>query len=86
MSPIFPLILQGIAFSIFAAVIWPSVPLCVEQRYVGIAFGLMSAFQNVGLTLFPIFVADLHQTGADRVSCHVKTLMYVESSLGLIVI
>mmetsp|Transcript_2453 Transcript_2453/g.3398 ORF Transcript_2453/g.3398 Transcript_2453/m.3398 type:complete len:667 (-) Transcript_2453:2357-4357(-) len=77
MSPIFPLILQGIAFSIFAAVIWPSVPLCVEQRYVGIAFGLMSAFQNVGLTLFPIFVADLHQTGADRYIPDVEILFII---------
>ena len=67
MSPVFPLILQGVAFSIFAAVIWPSVPLCVEQRHVGTAFGVMSAVQNIGLTLFPVFVADLHETGSDRV-------------------
>ena len=67
-TPVFPLILQGVAFSIFAAVIWPSVPLCVEQRHVGTAYGVMSSAQNIGLTLFPVFVADLHQTGSDRVS------------------
>lgn len=76
-TPVFPLILQGVAFSIFAAVIWPSVPLCVEQRHVGTAYGVMSSAQNIGLTLFPVFVADLHQTGSDRFIPDVEILFII---------
>jgi MFS family permease len=32
---------------------WPSVPLVVEEKRVGTAFGLMTAIQNLGLGLFP---------------------------------
>jgi MFS family permease len=32
---------------------WPSVPLVVEEKRVGTAFGLMTAIQNMGLGLFP---------------------------------
>jgi nitrate/nitrite transporter NarK len=32
---------------------WPSVPLVVEEKRVGTAFGLMTAIQNLGLALFP---------------------------------
>ena len=82
-SPIFPLILQGVAFSIFAAVIWPSVPLCVERKHAGTAFGVMTSVQNIGLTLFPIFVADLHQTGHDRFIPDVEILFIVLALKGV---
>ena len=32
---------------------WPCVPLVVEEKRVGTAFGLMTAIQNLGLTFFP---------------------------------
>ena len=35
-SPIGPMVGQGIAYSAFAAVIWPSVPLVVEKRLTGL--------------------------------------------------
>mmetsp|Transcript_22965 Transcript_22965/g.35382 ORF Transcript_22965/g.35382 Transcript_22965/m.35382 type:complete len:680 (-) Transcript_22965:30-2069(-) len=82
-SPVFPLILQGVAFSIFAAVIWPSVPLCVERKHAGTAFGVMTSVQNIGLTLFPIFVADLHQTGHDRFIPDVEILFIVLALKGV---
>jgi MFS family permease len=32
---------------------WPCVPLVVEEKRVGTAFGLMTAIQNLGLMAFP---------------------------------
>lgn len=34
-NPVGVLIFQGFAYSAFAAVIWPSIPLVVEERYTG---------------------------------------------------
>ncbi|GMH54858.1 hypothetical protein TrRE_jg6886, partial [Triparma retinervis] len=48
-SPIAPLVGQGIAYSLFAAVLWPSVPFTVEAKSVGTAYGLITAIQNSGL-------------------------------------
>ncbi|KAJ0411052.1 hypothetical protein ATCC90586_003654 [Pythium insidiosum] len=52
-----PLVLQGVAYSVFAAALWPSVPYVVEQAYVGSAYGAITSIQNIGLALFPLAVA-----------------------------
>ena len=52
--PVFPMIVLGAAFVLVPACIWPSVPLIVDERRVGTAFGLMTAIQNVGLATFPL--------------------------------
>jgi MFS family permease len=53
-SPIISMIVLGAAFVLVPACIWPSVPLIVDARLVGTAFGLMTAIQNFGLATFPI--------------------------------
>lgn len=53
-SPIPMMVLLGGAFVLVPAAMWPSVPLVVEEKRVGTAFGLMTAIQNVGLGLFPL--------------------------------
>ncbi|GMH95609.1 hypothetical protein TrST_g6790 [Triparma strigata] len=58
-SPIAPLIGQGVAYSLFAAVLWPSVPFSVEAKSVGTAYGLITAIQNFGLAVFPLIVSQL---------------------------
>jgi len=52
-QPVFPMIVLGAAFVLVPACIWPSVPLIVDERRVGTAFGLMTAIQNLGLLAFP---------------------------------
>jgi MFS family permease len=52
-SPIPMMIMLGAAFVLVPAAMWPSVPLVVDEKRVGTAFGLMTAIQNVGLGLFP---------------------------------
>ena len=54
-----PLVGQGLAYSIFAAALWPSVPYAVEEQYVGTAYGVMTAVQNTGLATFPLAVSAL---------------------------
>jgi MFS family permease len=52
-NPIPSMIVLGAAFVLVPAALWPSVPLVVEEKRVGTAFGLITAIQNVGLMAFP---------------------------------
>ena len=52
-SPVPMMVMLGAAFVLVPAAMWPSVPLVVEEKRVGTAFGLMTAIQNLGLGLFP---------------------------------
>jgi MFS family permease len=52
-NPIPSMVVLGAAFVLVPAAMWPSVPLVVEEKRVGTAFGLMTAIQNLGLALFP---------------------------------
>jgi len=53
-NPLPSMVVLGAAFVLVPAAMWPSVPLVVEEKRVGTAFGLMTAIQNVGLGLFPL--------------------------------
>ncbi|HJV49024.1 MAG TPA: MFS transporter [Geothrix sp.] len=52
-NPIPMMAMLGVAFVLVPAAMWPSVPLVVDEKRVGTAFGLMTAIQNLGLGLFP---------------------------------
>ena len=52
-NPIPMMAMLGVSFVLVPAAMWPSVPLVVEEKRVGTAFGLMTAIQNLGLALFP---------------------------------
>jgi MFS family permease len=52
-APAIPMIVLGAAFVLVPAAIWPSVPLIVEERRIGTAYGLMTAVQNLGMLAFP---------------------------------
>jgi MFS family permease len=54
-NPVAPMIVLGAAFVLVPAAVWPSVPLVVDEKRVGTAFGVMTAIQNVGLLAFPYF-------------------------------
>lgn len=51
-----PLCLVGIAYSIYAAAIWGSIPYVVSPHTVGTAFGMCMAIQNIGLSTAPTIV------------------------------
>ncbi len=77
-APALPMIVLGAAFVLVPAAMWPSVPLIVEEKRVGTAFGLMTMIQNIGLALFPWL------NGLLRDATHNYTAsMIMFSSLGL---
>ncbi len=60
--PVLPMMVLGAAFVLVPAAMWPSVPLIVEEKRVGTAYGLMTAIQNAGLLLFPYLNGQLRDT------------------------
>lgn len=50
---VIPLVMCGIGYSIYASVIWGSIPYTVEPRTVGTAYGICTAIQNIGLAYAP---------------------------------
>jgi MFS family permease len=55
-SPIFLMILLGIAFSLVPAAMWPSIAKFVEEKKIGTAYGAMFTIQNLGLWAFPLLI------------------------------
>ncbi|MBN1414777.1 MAG: MFS transporter [Bacteroidales bacterium] len=55
-TPIVPMLLLGIAFSLIPAAMWPSVTKIVEQSRIGSAYGLMFSIQNLGLWGFALLI------------------------------
>jgi len=51
-----PLILMGIAYSIYAAALWPMIPIVIREESLGTAFGITLAIQNAGLAFGPNIV------------------------------
>lgn len=51
-SPVVAMLVLGVAFSLVPAAMWPAIPIMVEEKRLGTAFGLMTLIQNVGLTIF----------------------------------
>ena len=48
---------MGVAYSVCAAALWPSVALLVDTDKLGTAYGLMTALQNLGLAIAPLGAA-----------------------------
>lgn len=51
-----PLVLNGLAYSIYSAAIWGSIPYVVAPNSIGTAFGMATAIQNIGLVIAPTIV------------------------------
>jgi len=59
-APVIPLIGQGVGYALYASVLWPCVPLTVETRQIGTAFGVVTSIQNIGLALFPLVIGAIY--------------------------
>jgi len=53
-TPYVAMFVLGIAFSLVPASMWPAVPLIVDEKRLGTAYGLMASIQSLGLFAFPI--------------------------------
>lgn len=59
-SPVGPLVGQGLAYSGFASVVWPSVAMVVDDHLVGLGYGIVVSIQNMGLAVFPVIIASIY--------------------------
>jgi MFS family permease len=66
LSPVVPLAGQGIAYALYASVLWPSVTLVVDESLQGEAFGIITCVQNIGLAVFPLIVAAVFNFSGKR--------------------
>lgn len=80
----FPLLGQGIAYSLFSAVIWPSVGMVVEPRMCGTAYGIILSMQNLGLALFPMLVAFIYKHSDQQYIPNVELLFVGCAAVGSI--
>jgi len=83
-SPILPLIQQGIAYALFASVIWPSIPLIIDAKYVGTAFGTIVAIQNIGLATFPMIIASIYNKSHHQFIPNVEYFFAALAACGLL--
>lgn len=68
LHPVYPMLVLGFSFSLVSAVLWPAVPMIVEAKTVGTAFGLIFMFQNIGLAIFPVLNGALRDATHSYVS------------------
>ena len=84
-SPIGPMVGQGLAYSLYAAVLWPSVPLTVPSKFTGTAFGVITSIQNIGLALFPLMIAAIYNASGRRYIPNVEFFFMSCAGLGVLV-
>ena len=53
LPPASAMVLLGFSFSLVPAALWPTIPLLVEEKRLGTAFGLMTVLQNIGMAITP---------------------------------
>jgi len=68
---------QGLAYSMFAAALWPSVPYLVPEKSVGIAYGVVTAVQNAGLAGVPLMVSGVYNASGERYIPSVELLFTI---------
>lgn len=84
-SPVGPLVGQGIAYSLYAAVLWPSVPLTVPKQYTGTAFGVITSIQNIGLAVFPLVIAAIYNASGGKYIPNVEFFFMACAAAGVVV-
>lgn len=82
LTPVIPMIGQGIAYSMFAAALWPSVPYLVPKESIGLAYGVVTAVQNAGLAAIPELVAVVYESSDDSYIPNVEVLFLSFAALG----
>lgn len=80
-----PFVGQGIAYTVFNAVLWPSIGMVVKGRMTGLAYGICLSLQNMGLALFPVLVAALYNASHQRFLPNVEILFVSCASVGILV-
>ena len=58
------MILLGICCAVYSTAIVPSVPMLVDRKLLGTAFGLMEMLQNLALGTFPLIAATIRDASS----------------------
>lgn len=84
-SPVGPLVGQGLAYSGFAAVIWPAMTIGVESHLVGLAFGVGFSVMNIGLAIGPLIIAEIYLENDDKYIPKVELFFAIIAICGFII-
>jgi MFS family permease len=84
-SAIGPLVGQGLAYTGFVSVLWPSVPLVVEERVTGLAFGIVTSMQNLACAIIPLIVAAIYTDSDSKYIPNVEYLFVSLACIGVVV-
>lgn len=84
-SPVGPLVGQGLAYTGFVSVLWPSIPLVVEEDITGLAFGIVTSMQNLATALIPLIVAQIYSDSGDKYIPNVELLFVILAIVGVFV-
>jgi len=55
----------GLFYSTYAAIFWPCVALVVKENVIGTAYGIITAFQNLMLTIIPLAIGGVQEATSD---------------------
>jgi len=76
---------QGVAYSAFAAAMWPPVVYIVEEQYIGAAYGVITAMMNTGFAVFPLISSQIYAQNGDSYLPSVELFFSGLAALGTIV-
>ncbi|KAJ3171970.1 hypothetical protein HDU88_006780 [Geranomyces variabilis] len=65
LTPIVPMAILGVAYSIFASALWTCIPYLVGPHQLATSYGLLSTCLNISLALLPLAVAKIRSTFPD---------------------
>jgi MFS family permease len=81
LSCIGPLVGQGLAYTGFVSVLWPAVPLVVEDSISGLAFGIITSVMNLSCAIVPLIVAAIYTNSGEK---YIPNVEYLFTSFGAI--
>lgn len=84
-DPVGPLVGQGLAYTGFVSVLWPSVPLVVREREIGLAFGVVTSAQNLATAIIPLITASIYSDSGEKYVPYVELLFVILAAIGFIV-
>lgn len=83
-SPVGPMVGQGIAYTGFAAALWPSVPLVVDERLTGLGFGVVTSMLNTACAVVPLLVAAVFTDAGGKYIPNAEVIFISLAVIGLL--
>ena len=62
-----PLVFAGIGYCFFGAILYAIIADVVKEKVMGTAYGIVLAFVNIGLAIFPVIGSAIHDATLDTV-------------------